>query len=121
MGLDLSSVPRTALRQVPIGVSRRHTNHRNYRRVDCARGHSPCGSPATSVFRKSRRTRASIPGAISSALGTLGPSPLRPRAPRPERLLLWITHQGLAVQLRLLFLALAYSYLRIEFHSPRPL
>src|SRR5258706_5423023 len=103
-----------------MGVLRRRANHRNYRRVDGARGHSPYVSPARSVSRTSKRTRASVPGAISSALGTLGLSLPRSRAPRPERLLLWITPQGLAVRLQFVFLASTYPWPRIEFGSARP-
>src|SRR5713101_3044107 len=84
-----------------------------------ARGHSPYGSPASSVSRTSRRTRTSILGSISSALGTLGLSPLRPRAPYPERLLLWISHQVLAARLLFVFLLSTYPKPRIESGSAR--
>src|SRR2546429_8355355 len=50
---------------------------------------------------------------------SLGLSPLRSRAPRPKRLLLWIIHQGLAVRLRFVFLALTYSWPQIELCSVR--
>src|SRR6266853_1991146 len=86
--------PRRLLRGVPMGLwglpslPGRRSNYRYFGRVDRARYHSPYGSPARSVSRTSRRTRASTPCAISSALGTHGLSPLRSRAPRRERLLL---------------------------------
>src|SRR6266481_4899788 len=94
-------------------------NHRNYRRVDGARARSPYGSLPESVSRTSKWTHASVPGAISSALGTRGLSPPRSRAPRPERLLLWITPQGLAVRLQFVFLASTYLWPRIELVSVR--
>src|SRR5260370_7756618 len=102
-----------------MDVPCRRPNYRNGSRVDGARGRSPHGSPARSASRTSKWTRASIPGAISSALGTLGLSPLRSRAPRPERLFLWIIHQDLAVRLQFVFLASTYSWPQIELGSVR--
>src|SRR5260370_24451082 len=98
----------------------RRSNYRYFRRVDGARYHSPYGSPARSVSRTSRRTRASIPGAISSVHGTLGLSPLRSRAPRPERLPLWIIHPVRVARLLFVFLASTHSWPRTEFGSARP-
>jgi hypothetical protein len=67
--------------------------------VEDARSHSACDSPARSVSLPSRRIRASTPGAVSSALGTLDLSSLPPTAPGLERLLPWIAHQVLAARL----------------------